>query len=297
MSKTVLITGITGFIGLALANRLKEKGYNVIGLSLSNKNIAFECFKIDILNVLELKKVPNEIDIIVHLAAMTSNKEISDNLLHNLKTNLLGTYNLLEFFEKSKAKTFFYASSGKVYGKPVFLPFTEEHPLNPQNALGKSKKITEDLIRVFSTVSRKNFVIFRMSNIYGATQKSSFLIPTILNQLNKKIILGNIDTKRDYLYIEDLIDAFVTMLETDIKGMNTFNVASSNSYSAQDIVDLLSKIIGNKLVIDVDKRKLRADESPIESVDISKIKSLGWLPKTQLEDGLRKTLEQFRSRE
>jgi dTDP-glucose 4,6-dehydratase len=293
MKKRILITGVTGFIGRALAEKLRANGYDVIGLSLDNRDIGFDYFNIDVVDSSALKKVTKKVDAVVHLAAPTSHKEITDNPDIALKTNLIGTYNMLGFFESSTAKTFIYASTGKVYGRITQLPCKEEHPLDPQNMLGKFKRITEELIRAFACGSQKNFVILRIFNVYGPGQKEGFVIPDILSKIGKKIVLGDINSKRDYLYIDDLLDAFIAVIKADTEGLQVFNVGTSKSYSAKELVKILSKLTGKKLEIEIDKSRLRKDEFRDEYADISKLKALGWYPKIGIEEGLKCTLQKF----
>ena len=140
----------------------------------------------------------------------------------------------------------------------------------------------------FSTISDKSFSILSIFNVYGPNQKPEFLIPTILSQIkNNKVILGDIKSKRDYLYIKDLITAFLTIVKNKEKGVQIYNVGSGVSTSAEDIVRAIEKISKKKLSIEVDKSKLRKNEMPDEKADISKLKILGWNPKYNVHSGLK----------
>ena len=207
----ILITGINGFIGQHLASELLKKGHYVIGLSRGNKcsiKSISKYFSGSVLDKELVTRAIKNVDVVVHLAALTAHKDIVDNRFKTLETNFLGTQNILNVFSKSKTtKNFLYASTGKVYGNIVKLPITETHPTNPLNILGKSKLITEKLIDFYAlatlSTSKKEFVIFRTFNVYGPGQGKNFLIPTIINQLSlnkKEITLGDIDAKRDYEY-------------------------------------------------------------------------------------------------
>lgn len=281
----ILITGINGFIGRHLAKRLIERGHKVWGVKNEKGGV---------INKKVVERAVGGADIVIHLAALTSHKDIVENKLETLETNLAGTKNVLEAFIKSKTtKKFLYASTGKVYGKIVHLPITETHPTNPLNILGKSKLITENLIDFYSNQD-KEFVIFRIFNIYGPGQSEDFLIPTILKQLEKgnKLVLGDIKAKRDCIYIDDVVDAFVKVIEQKgLKGLSIFNLASGKSFSAAEIVKMIGKIKGANIKVKSDLKKVRHDEMKDEYGSFTKAKkTFGWEPKISLQKGLEKII-------
>ncbi len=294
----ILITGVNGFIGQHLAKKLLEKGHFVTGIGRSKKckvhNIK-AYYEGSVLDEKLLESAIKNADATVHLAAITSHKNIVDKKSKTLATNLLGTKNVLDVFLKSKtAKKFLYASTGKVYGKIVYLPITENHPTNPLNILGESKLETEKLIRSCNK-DKKEFIIFRIFNVYGPEQNENFLIPTILKQLSngkKEIVLGDIETKRDYIYIDDLINAFVLAIEgKGSPGISIYNICTGEGSSALKIVNLISKIKGIKVKIKVNSNLIRKDESQEEygSFELAK-RQLGWEPKINIEEGLKRLI-------
>lgn len=266
----ILITGINGFIGQHLARALISKGHFVVGSG-------------DVLDKKIVEKAIEGVDVVVHLAALTSHKDIVENKFETLEVNFLGTKNVLDAFLKSKsAKKFIYSSTGKVYGNVKFLPITEEHPTLPINALGKSKLITEKLIDFYAN-NEKAFIIFRIFNVFGPGQKDNFLVPTILKQIKKsnKITLGDIKAKRDYIYIDDLINAFVLAVEKDIdSGLSIFNICSGKGISAKEIVSEISKATNAPIEININPALFRKDEEDVEYGSYEKAKQiLGWRPK------------------
>lgn len=283
---TILITGIDGFIGKHLAEKLTERGHKV--MRLENKNGG-------VLNKKLVEKSVRNIEIVVHLAALTSHRDITDNRFKTLETNFIGTKNVLDAFTRSKkTKEFLFASTGKVYGKIVRLPISENHPTNPLNTLGKSKLITEKLIDFYSN-DQKEFVILRIFNVYGYGQNKNFLIPTILSQINsdkREITLGDIKAKRDYVYIDDLVNAFVKAIERkNLKGLSIYNICTGIGLSTYDIVKMVGKIKGIKIKIKVNKSLLRQDEMDQEYGSFEKARrELGWEPRVSLKDGLERLL-------
>lgn len=293
----ILITGINGFIGQHLGARLVQRGHFVTGLG-RNKKCKVDSLKTyyegSVLDKKLLEKAIKDVEIVIHLAAITSHKEIIDNKSKASETSLLGTKTVLNVFSNSKARKFLYASTGKVYGKVINLPITENHPTNPLNILGKSKLEVEKLIGSYND-NKKEFIIFRVFNIYGSGQNKNFLIPTIFSQLNqgkKEIILGDVEVKRDYIYIDDLINAFVLEVESEYQpGLSIYNICTGKGSSALQIVDLINKIKGIKIKIKVNPGLIRTDEEKEEYGSFELVKTnLGWVPKVNIEQGLRKLI-------
>ncbi len=294
----ILITGINGFIGLHLATKLIKRGHSVLGLGRSKKCKVKNIQTYYSGSVTDKKLVENAMEateIVVHLAALTSHKEITDKKSKALETNFSGTKNILDAFSKSKrTQKFLYASTGKVYGKVLHLPIAEDHPISPQNILGESKLETEELIKTYND-EKKEFIIFRIFNVYGPGQNENFLIPTILKQLSsgkKEIVLGDIEAKRDYVHIDDLVEAFIAAIEKKGKpGISTYNICTGFGTSASQIVNIINKIKGIDIKININPSLIRKDEAKDEygSFELAE-KNLGWTPKINIEEGLRKLM-------
>lgn len=285
----VLITGINGFIGYHLSKKLIERGYLVSGLKNEGGGV---------LNKKKVERAVSEANIVVHLAGLTSHDDINKNKIKTLETNIFGTKNILDaFINSKKEKKFIFPSTGKVYGKISYLPLNEEHPTNPLNILGKSKLMTEKLIDFYASVlpnsSKKEFIIFRIFNVYGQRQER-FLIPTIISQLKStnKIILGDIISKRDYIHIDDVVNAFISVIEKKSSpGLSIYNICSGNSLSASDIVKLVEKIKRIKISVKVGRKLLRQDEEKDEYGSYEKAKrDFKWKPRITITEGLKKLL-------
>ncbi len=293
MTGNVLVTGYGGFIGQHLCRRLLAKGYSVVGADLQDAKIeGVRHTKIDITDPASFKSLPEDNDCVIHLAAVSSIPNASADYLKAYDINVAGTYNILKYFAKSGAKQFIFASSSKVYGPPKYLPVDEKHPLSPDNTYGRSKKAAEDLVEAFSKENKVSFTILRQFNIYGPGQSSNFFIPTVLNQLHAgdELKLGDLNVKRDFLYIDDLVDAYLTILTEGKMGLSTYNIGGGKSIPLDDVVKSAAKLYGRKPNIAVDPVRVRAEVKDIRS-DNRKIRELGWQPKTPLEEGLRKIKE------
>ena len=298
----ILLTGINGFLGSNLAVHLLKRGYGVIGFDLSQTCVVNDILAYYSGSVLDnelINKITSNVDVIIHFAALTAHSDIVNNKFRTLEINHKGTQNILDAFKNSeRAHKFIYSSTGKVYGEVKQVPITEESSTKPLNILGKSKLITEQLIDFYSD-EEKDFTIFRIFQIYGPNQQKNFLIPTILSQINsvsgkvKKIILGDIKAKRDYVYVDDVSNAFVKAIEIKEKTkLNTFNICSGRPSSAEDIVSIISKIFNINIDIEVNEKLFRSDEMSVEYGSYNKAwKILGWSPRVTLEQGLRKTIE------
>lgn len=293
----ILITGINGFIGLHLAEKLLKRGHFVTGIGRTKKCKIPDIktyYEGSVLDKKLLEKAIKDVEIVIHLAAITSHKEIVDKKAKAIATNLLGTKNVLHVFSNSKARKFLYPSTGKVYGKVLYLPITENHPTNPLNILGKSKLEVEKLIDFYNN-NQKEFIIFRIFNAYGPSQREGFLIPAILKQIHegkKEIVLGDIDARRDWVYIDDLINAFILAIEKKgYKGLSAYNICTGVGSSARDIVKIISKVKGLDIKVRVDPKLLRPDEMKDEYGSFEKTQRiLGWKPKVNLKDGLQRLL-------
>lgn len=288
-----MITGIGGFIGKELADALNKSGYEVYGLSRARTKIKnARVYYGDVCNISQTMRFCRGKDIIIHLAAVTEHKSIVENPVKSLEVSVIGIFNMLKSFERNNGEVFIFPSSGKVYGPPVSLPYTESHVLNPQTYLGRIKKFCEEIAAFFSESSDKSYSVLRIFNVYGKNQKSNFLVPAILSQLRHgRVKLGDIKSKRDYIYIKDLVSAFLTIIKERKAGLETYNVGSGVSYSPSDIVNIISNLTKKKFGIEIDESRLRKNESFDERADIAKLKGIGWRPKYAMEQGLSEMLK------
>lgn len=291
----IFISGVNGFIGSNLARYFIHGGFDVVGVGRKEKSAVdgVKYLQSDILDANKYAHLVSESDLVVHLAATTFHDEIVKNPTEAFRTSWFGTWNMLKAFSAGTGRHFLYASTGKVYGAAGFLPFREEMVCRPLNILGFTKYTCEHLVDFFSRLNQqKSFSIARIFNVYGESQRDSFLIPAIFKQIkdgNKIIELGDIKAKRDYVYIKDVVSAVSLIISASGTGLKIFNVGSGNSYSAEDIVKLISKITGDNLGISGDFSKKRNDELDEEYCSYNKLAGLGWKPHT-LENGLREML-------
>lgn len=276
MSK-VLITGSSGFIGKKLCSLL-EKNHELIRLSSADGDISDP----------SLFKNIEKVDYVFHLAARSfvpaSWKETTDFI----DANVLGTTNVLEFCRRTEASITFVSSY--VYGPPEHLPIKENHPVKPNNPYALSKVLAEQVCKFYSEFHGTPVTIIRPFNIYGPGQSDVFLIPKIIDQIkrNNKIELMDLSPKRDYVFLDDFLNALILTLQNREKRYKVFNVGSGVSYSVKEVVDIIQKVAKTELEV-ISLEKPRNEELNNVYADITSIKNdLNWYPTISLKKGIEK---------
>lgn len=300
----VLVTGVNGLLGQKVSKALLAVGSNVYGIDVQPHATVdgIEYMQGDLTDSSIDIPYLSDVDVVIHLAAITEHDAIMDNPFRALQVSVVGTSTILAAFQKlTKQPRLIFASTGKVYGDIQELPITEEHPLLPKNVLGRIKLQTEQIINFHAlTNDQSTNVILRIFNVFGEGQRSHFLLPTILNQIDKTsnsstITLGDVHAKRDYLYVDDVANAFVRAAQASLNpGLHVLNICSGKGLSANDIVDSIADIMGKEIHVLVDKNRLRADEDDVEYGSSAKAKkSLMWEPGHSLKEGLSKTIQAY----
>ena len=295
MTGRVLVTGYCGFIGKNLCRRLVEEGYAVVGADLRDASIeGVEHRGCDITDGKSVGSITDKFDTIVHLAGISSPHRAASDFKRTYDVNILGTYNVLKLHAAGGGH-FIFASSSKVYGAAKRLPIGEDHPLNPLDTYGRSKVMAEGLIRSFQKETGGACTILRQFNTYGPGQADEFFVPTLLRQLRSgdELKLGNLRLRRDFLFVGDLVDAYLVLIKGAQGGLATFNVGSGKSVQLTEMVDAAAKLCGRQPKIRTDPALVRDDAAEVRS-DITRLMKAGWSPKTSLSDGLKVTLEAMR---
>lgn len=283
----VFVTGNKGFIGANLTKKFQDKGISVINYQLNEKK------RIDILKKDQFSHIEN-IDAIIHLAAKTSITNSINNPYETYYTNICGTLNLLDFARERKIKKIINIST-YVYGKPVYLPIDEKHPIKPHTPYNKSKVISENLCKYYSQDYGINIVTLRPFYIYGPLSNPLSFIPSIISQIKKngKVFLSQKSTKRDFLFIDDFTNLLLKILNEFPEGYNIYNVGYGKSHSLEEIIKIIENIINLKIHIQYDK-SIRPNDITEMVADITKVtKSFDWEPQTSIEEGLRFTLKNY----
>jgi len=301
MSKNALITGISGFVGPYLTQELIKHGYEVFGCDRSSKNsLDSKCkipdphtFKCDLLNKKDIFEIINRVrpDQIFHLAGFSSVKDSWNKPELCRKINVKGTKNLLDSIIEAKLNPrILIVTSAEVYGKPKELPQKETSSLSPESPYAKSRVEQEKLLESYKNL---DWVVSRSFNHTGPGQQPIFVIPEFAQQLiniknNKiepKIMVGNLEAKRDFSDVKDVVMAYRLLLEKG-KMHEIYNVCSGKSYMIKDLLNKMIKIIGKEVIVEIDKNKFRTVDIKELRGDNSKIRELGFENRFGIEETL-----------
>jgi len=282
LMKKVLITGSNGFIGKHLSKALEAQDIEVVKFNLENNQ--------DVSRASDFAKLP-QVDTVFHLAAVSGYKTSNENTSLAYKINVLGTVNVLEYCKRVKAKLIF--PSTYVYDQSYEDYKKETDSANPTTHYSFTKWLGEELCRFYSRVFKVDSLILRTSNVYGVRQDEIYIVPIIVKHLltGKQLILTKPDIERTYIYVEDLIEAYIKSAQAKTKPGEVFNVAYSQSTSLEKLVKLAEKVSGNKAKVSYSGQS-RPHDIDKNRFDISKIKQrINWEPKVGLEEGLREFIK------
>ncbi|MDP2685103.1 MAG: NAD-dependent epimerase/dehydratase family protein [bacterium] len=272
----VAITGSRGFVGSAIVRKIRDLEVELI-------EIDFE-LGYDMTDWNSLSNIVH-FDVLIHLAAKTYVPDSFKNPASFYKTNVIGTLNALELCRKYRAKMIY--TSSYVYGSPNYLPIDETHPVSAFNPYAQSKLLGEELCRAYYRDFGVPSIIFRPFNIYGKGQNENFLIPSIIKQAHTGIIeLNDPRPKRDFIYIDDVADAYLKAIFTNLNTFEIFNLGSGASTSIQDLVDIVLKKIKNNITLKYTGVQ-RKNEVLETRADVSKSnKLLKWKPIFDIDKGV-----------
>lgn len=283
----VLVSGAKGFVGKMLSQRLTDIGLDVIEVDLKQG--------FDITNWHDVVRIPKT-DVVFHLAALT---DVSFSFNHPLKTytvNVQGTLHILEYARICRVQKFIYTSS-YVYGKPNYIPIDECHSVQPASPYNASKVLGEKLCKYYNRHFGLEVIVLRPFNIYGPGQNSNFLISSIIQQAlhSRQICLRDPRPKRDFLYVDDFVEAYIKALNYSTKGFNIFNIGSGISFSVEEVVQKIIFLTGKCMPVFYSGEK-RQNEILNAVADISRAKEiLKWQPRFTLDEGLQFTISAFKN--
>lgn len=303
-----LITGINGFVGSHLAPFLEEKGFEVFGTVKPGSQSGPSLFDADLLDYDALKGAIDKVspDYIVHLAALTSPAESFKNPAETVSNNIIGQVNILEAVKELQlVKTrVLVVASAEVYGKveKEDLPIDEEAPLRPTSPYAVSK-VAQDLFGLQYFLSQNIQTIrVRPFNHIGPGQAPFFVVAAFAKQIAEiekgikppVLTVGNLDSKRDFTDVRDIIRAYALLYEKGESG-EVYNIGSGKSHKIGDILDILLSFSSQKIVIEKNPALIRPGDVMDSVCNNSKIKKLGWEPTIHIEKSLQDTLDYWRN--
>lgn len=306
----ILVTGGAGFIGSHIVKQLFESGHEVVvydDFSNSEKPLAISLQQsADSLTFIEgnvknsklLTEALSGVNSVIHMASFISVEESVKNPLKYIDNNVLGTASLLEAMRGSGVKKIVFSSSATVYGEPKSLPIQEDAPLSAANPYAACKIAMEALCESFYKTDGFDVTILRYFNPYGPGENhepETHAIPNFIKAGLKKEavpLYWKGGQARDFIYVEDLAAAHLAVL--NLTGYNVFNVGTESGTKIIDVINILSDILGYTLEInDLGERK---GDVMANYASSAKLKTAtGWEAKVSLEDGLRKTVDWFKT--
>lgn len=303
----VLVTGAGGFIGSHVVEKLLSDGYEVKAFVhynsqdrwgwLEDLEGEFEVFKGDIRDFDSVSKALNGVKAIFHLAALIGIPYSYETPVAYIKTNIEGTYNILEAAKQhSELERIVHISTSEVYGTAKYIPINESHPYNPQSPYAATKVAADMLALSYYRSFDSPVTVVRPFNTFGPRQSLRAVIPTIITQFlsgRYEIKIGNLDTKRDFLFVKDTARGIIKVgLHPGTIG-GVFNVGTGQSYSISEVINLVEKITGKSIKVLQDESRFRPEKSEVEILqcNFEKAKSLtGWSPQYSFEEGLEETV-------
>lgn len=305
--KKVLVTGGGGFIGSHLTERLVELGastralvhYNALGswgwLDHSPLKDQVEVVSGDICDRDSVHNALHGVDVVFHLAALIAIPYSYRAPESYVRTNIIGTLNVLQAARELGTERVVHTSTSEVYGTAQFTPMDEGHPLQGQSPYSASKIGADKLVESFYRSYNLPAVTVRPFNTYGPRQSARAVIPTIITQAltSDCIHLGNLDARRDFTYVRDTVDGFLrAAVAPDVAGRE-LNLGTGSDISVGELAGQIIRLVNRPVEIATEEERLRPEKSEVMrllSDNGLARQMLGWEPAYSLEDGLRETI-------
>ncbi len=307
--KRVLITGAAGFIGSHLCDRFINEGFEVIAMdnlltgSLSNIEHLFHLpqFTFYHHDVSKFVHVPGELDYILHFASPASPIDYLKMPIQTLKVGSLGTHNLLGLALAKKARLLI-ASTSEVYGDPLIHPQNEEYwgnvnPIGPRGVYDEAKRFQEAITMAYHRYHGLETRIVRIFNTFGPRMRldDGRALPAFVGQALRGddiTVFGDGSQTRSFCYIDDQVEGIYRLLHSDYP--YPVNIGNPEEISILDFAKEVIRLTGSKSKIVF--KELPVDDPKVRQPDITKAKKLlNWEPKVSREEGLKKTIEYFKS--
>jgi NAD dependent epimerase/dehydratase len=303
-----LVTGAAGFIGSHLCENLAKNGEQVRAfihynsrnywgwLEKSDYSNQIEVMTGDLRDMDSVLHAVHGTDKVYHLGALIGIPYSYESPLAYIRTNIEGTYNVLEAACRTGVGRVLITSTSEVYGTALYVPIDEKHPLQPQSPYSASKIGADNLALSYHFSFNLPVVIARPFNTYGPRQSSRAVIPTIATQLLSgitEISLGNLTPRRDLTYVEDTVEAMRLITRENQFVGKVVNIGSQKDISVGEILEKLCTLLKCPATVRVQPERVRPDSSEVMRLlcDVSQLrKATGWVPRHSLDEGLEKTV-------
>jgi len=292
----ILITGVAGFIGSNLADKLLQKGYKVVGLDNLSYGVkeqipqGVKFYKIDIRSP-KIYPFFKDVDFVFHLAAKNCISDCQKEPVETSDINVTGTVNVFEAAYRAKVKKVIYAESSALYEGISRFP-TPEKNIKPESFYALSKAAETLFAQGYQRFYNLTTVALRYFNVYGPRQDYRRTIPPVMSAFiikllkgERPIIYGSGTQKRDFIHVDDINDFHLLCLKTNKVNNKIFNLGSGKNYSVLEIYEIIAKLL--KTNIKPVFKPALPGEAQITLADITQARKLGWRPKISLEKGLK----------
>lgn len=311
--KNILVTGAGGFIGSHLTELLADKGYNVkafVHYNSWNKwgwlDTSFVKNKVEIItgDIRDYDSVLAAMqgcDSVFHLAALIGIPYSYVSPQAYIKTNIDGTYNVLQAARQLGVEKIMVTSTSETYGTAQYVPIDEKHPMVGQSPYSATKIGADQLSISYFKSFDLPVKIVRPFNTYGPRQSARAIIPTVISQIlsgKEQLKLGNLTPTRDLTFVKDTANGFYEIAKADGLFGEITNIGMSEEITIGNLVQMIADLIGTEVEIISDEQRIRPDKSEVERLfcDNSKIKAnTVWTPNYNLESGLKETIEWIRN--
>jgi dTDP-glucose 4,6-dehydratase len=308
--KRVLVTGADGFIGSHLTEALVKAGYDVRAFVQYNSFNSwgwldhcdpgvrgkFEVVAGDVRDYQSVAQALKGCEAVLHLAALIAIPYSYTAPSSYIDTNVKGTLNVVQAARDLGVSKVVHTSTSEVYGSAKVVPITEEHPLRAQSPYAASKIGADQLALSYHMSFGTPVAVLRPFNTYGPRQSARAVIPTIISQLARgarAIKLGAVRPTRDFLFIEDTVNGFMTALECEGAIGQVTNIGTGFEISIGDLAGIIAGEMGKSIEIETEAQRIRPDDSEVERLLASFDKArtlMGWNPKYRDLEGLKRGL-------
>ena len=297
MGKTVVVTGVAGFIGSRVAARMATEGFEVVGVDdlssgkQSNVPSSIDFIQGNLADTQTISKLPKSAELVLHLAGQSSGEMSFDDPVADLEKNTISTLNLIRYGIAVNASKLVYASSMSVYGNVPDAPISEDEHVAPLSCYGVGKLAAEKYLNVFC--KQLPSVSLRMFNVYGPGQDMTNLrqgmVSIYLAQalMSKHIVVkGSLDRFRDFIYIDDVVDAWFRVATLEDIGSNTINIATGARTTVAQVLEAVQSHVAGTTVEVADSTP--GDQNGIYA-DTTRMRSLlGMSDLVKLADGIKR---------
>lgn len=299
---TYLVTGAAGFIGSALANRLVNEGHEVY--TIDNLSTGFKENVPNGVNFIEGncqdERIYDELyevsfDAIFHIAGQSSGEISFDDPVYDLQTNTQSTLLLLKLALKTGCQQFIYASTMSVYGDQPDRPVKENADLNPKSFYGVGKLASEYYLDIYQQYGIKSTAL-RLFNVYGSGQNMENLRQGMVSIFvaqavrNKHILVkGSKDRFRDFIHIDDVVDAFIAVLNKQNESFQQLNISTQEKTTIESLIRIIKKYIPFNVSVEY-KGQTPGDQFGITGSNKRAKEVLGWAPKITLDAGMKEMI-------